>query len=99
MLGTAIIPEGDGVRPPAEAALEQRVLHMLVEIAEDPVALIDGNAGDPRGESAVDVDRLLARDRMAADHRMLGAGIARPVLLAGEIEQPAIDVFAVMDRL
>src|SRR5215468_2966151 len=32
MLDAAVVPEGNGVLAPAEAALEQRVLHVLVEI-------------------------------------------------------------------
>src|SRR5690242_21714266 len=99
MLGAAIVPEGDGVRPPAKAALEERIFHVLVEIAQHALALIDGNAGDPGGEAAIDVERLLSGDRMGAHHRMFGLRIAWPVLLAGEIEQSAIDMLAVVDCL
>src|SRR5689334_7013354 len=97
MLGTTVVPEGDRVRLPAEAALEQRIFHVLVEIAQDSLALVDRHADEARGEAAIDVERFLLRHRMGPDHRMLGPGICRAVLLAGEIEQPAIDMLAVMD--
>jgi hypothetical protein len=35
VLGAAIVPEGDAVQVPAEAALEERVFHVRVEIGED----------------------------------------------------------------
>src|SRR5258705_13479883 len=79
VLGAAVVPEGDGVFGPAEAALEQRILGVLVEIAQHPVALVPGNADDMPGETAVDVDRFLPRHRMGADHRMLGARVGRPI--------------------
>src|ERR1700730_6677841 len=34
VLGAAVVPERDRVFGPAEAALEQRVLHVLIEIVE-----------------------------------------------------------------
>src|ERR1700730_10102697 len=34
VLGAAVVPERDGVLAPAEAALEQRVLHVLIEIIQ-----------------------------------------------------------------
>src|SRR5476651_1766274 len=40
VLDAAIVPEGDGILLPAEAALEQRVLHVLVEVVENPIALV-----------------------------------------------------------
>src|SRR5262245_49657900 len=90
VLGAAVVPEGDRARLPAETALEQRVLHMLVQVPQDGVALVDRHAEDARGEAAVDVERLLPGPRMRSDHRVLGARIAWPVGLAGEVEQPAI---------
>src|SRR5580692_9098717 len=73
VLGAAVVPERDGVLAPAEAALEQRVLHVLIEIIQHRVALVSGDADDVAGEAAVDIKRLLARHRMGAHHRMLGA--------------------------
>src|SRR5947208_14252178 len=64
MLGAAIVPERDRVLGPAEAALEQRVLAVLIEIGEDRVALVARNADDVRGEAAVHVERLAVGHRM-----------------------------------
>src|SRR5687768_7156557 len=60
VLGAAIIPERDRVFGPAEAALEQRVLGVLIEIGEDRIALVARNADDVPREAAIDVERLLA---------------------------------------
>src|ERR1041384_5113762 len=72
MLRAAIVPERDGVLGPAEAALEQRVLGVLVEVRKNRVALVARDADDVAGEAAVDVERLAARHRMGANDRMLG---------------------------
>jgi hypothetical protein len=80
VLDTAVVPEGDGVRVPAETALEERVLRVVVEIAQDAVALVGGDTHDAPREAAIDVKRLLARDRVGPDDRMLGARIALLVL-------------------
>ena len=58
VLGAAVVPERHRVRLPAEAALEQRVLHVLVEPGQDAVALVARDAEDAGGEAAVDVQRL-----------------------------------------
>src|SRR3954470_22388383 len=71
VLGAAVVPEGDRVRLPAEAALEQRVLHVLVEPGQDAVALVARDAEDAGGEAAVDVERLTAGDGVGAHHRVL----------------------------
>src|SRR5476651_2804716 len=70
VLDAAIVPEGDRVLLPAEAALEQRVLHVLVEIGQDAVALVARNTHEAAGEAAVHVDPLLACHRMNPDHGM-----------------------------
>src|SRR5215510_13453030 len=70
VLRAAIVPEGDRVLGPAEAALEQRILRVLVEIAQDCVTFVARNADDVRGEAAVDIKRLLPRHRMGAHDRM-----------------------------
>src|SRR5450432_1329714 len=75
VLDAAIVPEGDRVLLPAEAALEQRILHVLIEVVQDSVALVARHADQAAGEAAVHVERLLSRDRMSAHHRMLGARI------------------------
>src|SRR5215471_11069082 len=46
MLGAAIVPERDRVLGPAEAALEQRILRVLIEIGENGLALVARNADD-----------------------------------------------------
>src|SRR5204862_3374414 len=43
VLDAAIVPERDRVLGPAEAALEQRVGHVLVEITQHAVALVAWN--------------------------------------------------------
>src|SRR3954464_9742642 len=40
VLGAAVVPEGDGILGPAEAALEQRILGVLVEIGQHRIALV-----------------------------------------------------------
>src|SRR5690349_3072511 len=98
VLDAAIVPEGDRVRLPAEAALEQRVFHVLVEVVQDAVALVARHADQVAGEAAIHIERLLARHRMSAHHRM---DRARILLLLGDAEilvEAAIDRCAVMER-
>src|SRR5205085_4995378 len=83
VLDAAIVPEGDRVLAPAETALEQRVGHVLVEVAQDAVALVARNAVDVAGEALVDVERLLAGHRVGAHDRVVGERIAR---LVGDAE-------------
>ena len=98
VLGAAVVPERDGVFGPAEAALEQRVFGVLVEIGQHGVALVAGHADQEAGEAAVDVERLLAGHRMGAHDRMFGARILRPVGDAVIGVEPAIGLLAVMQR-
>src|SRR4029079_12397371 len=60
MLRAAIVPEGDRILGPAEAALEQRVLRVLVEITQDRVALVTRNADDVRRKAAIDIEGFLS---------------------------------------
>src|SRR5260370_39774927 len=46
VLGAAIVPERNRILGPAEAALEQRIFHVLVEISEDRAALVARDADD-----------------------------------------------------
>ena len=62
MLHAAIVPEGDGVLAPAEAALEQLVLRMIPQIVQDGGAFVARYSDDALGEPAVDVERFLACD-------------------------------------
>ena len=98
MLDAAVVPEGDGVGAPAEAALEQRVLHVLVEIAQDAVALVARHADQAAGEAAIDVERLLAGHGVCANHRVLGARVLRLVRHTEILVEAAIDRLAVVDR-
>src|SRR6185437_15942188 len=61
MLGAAVVPERHRVRPPAEAALEQRVLRMRVQIVQDGETLVAWNTQNPASEAAVHIERLLPR--------------------------------------
>src|SRR5229473_4080235 len=79
VLDAAIVPEGDRVLAPAEAALEQRIGHVLVKITQHAVALVAWNAENAPGKALVDVKRLLAGHRMRPHNRVLGAGVARLV--------------------
>ena len=82
---------------PAEAALEQRVRHVVVEIVEDALALVARDAEYAARKALVDVKRLLAGHRVCPDHWVLGARIAR---LVGDpiICVLAAIVLAVVDR-
>src|SRR5205823_1381791 len=51
VLDAAIVPERDRVLAPAEAALEQRVGHVLIQVAQDAVALVARDAVDVAGEA------------------------------------------------
>src|SRR5258708_31866421 len=97
VLDAAIVPEGDRVLAPAEAALEQRIGHVLVKITQHAVALVAWNAENAPGKALVDVKRLLAGHRVRAYDRVLGARIAR---LVGDpiICVLAAIVLAVVDR-
>src|SRR5437868_8340602 len=98
VLGAAVVPEGDRVFAPAEAALEQWIFRVLVEIGENSIALVLGDADDVTRKAAVDIERLLARHRMDADHRMLGARIGGLIGDAVIGVEPAVDGFAVVQR-
>ncbi len=97
VLDAAIVPEGDRVLAPAEAALEQRIGHMLVKITQHAVALVAWNAENAPGKALVDVKRFLAGHRMRPHDRVLGTGVAR---LVGDpiICVLAAIVLAVVDR-
>src|SRR5260370_29587837 len=59
VLGAAIVPEGDSVFGPAEAALEQRIFRVLVEIVQYRVAFVAGDADDVAGESPIEGEGVL----------------------------------------
>src|SRR5438477_12429222 len=97
MLDAAIVPERDRVLLPAEAALEERVRHVLVQIAQDAVALVARQAVDVARKALVDVERLPAGHWMRTHNGVVGGGIALLVLDA-EILVLAAIVLAVMPR-
>src|SRR6266498_4035603 len=97
VLDAAVVPEGDRVLLPAKAALEQRVGHVLVEVAQDAVALVAWDAVDVAGEALVDVEALLAGHRVGAHDWVVGKGIALLVLDA-EIGVLAAIVLAIVSR-
>src|SRR6476620_1429717 len=75
VLNAAIVPERDRVLAPAEAALEQRVGHVLVKIAQDAVAFVARQAVDIARKALVDVERLPTGHRMRAHDRVIGGRI------------------------
>src|SRR5258708_91412 len=95
MLDTAIVPECDRVLLPAKAALEERVRHVLVQIAQHAVALVARQAVDVARKALVDVERLPAGHRMGAHDGVVGGGIALLILDTEILVLPAI-VLAVM---
>src|SRR5437763_10948719 len=70
VLGAAVVPERNRVLAPAEAALEQRIFGVLIEVVQHRIALVARDADDMARETAVDVERLLAGHRVGANHRM-----------------------------
>src|SRR6202008_4541406 len=76
VLDAAVVPEGDRVLLPAEAALEQWVCHVLVQIPQDAVALVARNPVYVAGKTLVDVERLFAGHRVGADDRVVGERVA-----------------------
>src|SRR6266404_138978 len=90
----AVVPEGDRVGLPDEAALELRCLGMAIEHLEQRLALMTLETDDAGGEIAVHIKRLAPGYRMSAHHRMLvawkAAGFGRVA------EAAAIDLGAVM---
>ena len=57
VLGAAVVPERDRVFGPAEAALEQRIFRVPVEIAQDRVAFVAGDTDDVARKTTVDIER------------------------------------------
>src|SRR5262249_52460067 len=98
VLGAAIVPERYGVLCPAKAALEERILRVLIQIGEHGVALIAWNANDVVREAAVHVERLLSRHRVRAYDGMLGVRIGWFVGDAGVCVKTAIDRLSIVDR-
>src|SRR5258705_3456568 len=70
VVGTAIIPERDRMRAPAEAEHPFVAGAMVIEEFQNAVALLARQLVDMRGEVRVHIDQLLAAHGMARDHRM-----------------------------
>ncbi len=68
MLAHAVVPERDRACLPTEPALDLCIHRGLVEMGEQPLALISGQPFDMRGEGGVDIDHPLARLGMRADY-------------------------------
>src|SRR3982074_686834 len=79
VLGAAVVPERDCVLGPAEAALEQRIFRVLIELVQHRVALVTGYADDVARETAADVERITAGYRMGTHDRTFGLRIGRAV--------------------
>src|ERR1700733_15537488 len=69
VLGAAVVPERDGVLGPAEAALEQRVFAMLVEIGQHRVALVARDAVDVAGGGGDGLEAPFSRPRVGGAPR------------------------------
>src|SRR3954451_8897365 len=76
VLDAAIVPERDRVLAPAEAALEQRVGHVLVQIVQNAGALVARDAVDVARKAFVDVERLAPGHGVRAHDRVVGVGVA-----------------------
>src|SRR5580704_8527599 len=97
VLDAPVVPERDRVLAPAEATLEEGVRHVLVEVAQDAVALVARYAVDIAGEAAVDVERLPPGHRMGAHDRVVGVRVGLLVLNSVIGVLPAV-VLAVVPR-
>src|SRR5215813_4378666 len=72
VMRAAIVPERDRMRAPAEAAGPFRLVAMIDQESQHPLALESRQFIDLRGEVGVDVNDLLAGDGMLRDHRVDG---------------------------
>src|SRR5690242_7977745 len=67
----AVVPEGERVALPPEAALELRPDRMRAEIVDERLAFLFRHVLEAKREGAIDEERLAARLRMRAHHGML----------------------------
>src|SRR5262245_15158408 len=74
VLYAPVVPKGNGVRLPLEAAGQLRRLDVLVEHLHYRGAFVALQADDARGEAAVDVERLATGHRMGSHDRLLRLG-------------------------
>ena len=68
VMRAAIVPERDRMRTPAEAAGPFRLVAMIDQESQHPVALESRQFIDLRGEVGVDVNNLLAGDGIRAQN-------------------------------
>ena len=89
--GAAVVPEGDGVLLPAEAALELGRLAVANQHLQERVALVLSQAFDALGEAAIDEQALSARHRMRAHDGMDGFGefLVGAIVLAARVDMRA----------
>ncbi len=75
MLAGAIVPEGDGIRPPAEAALIFGDRGLRIEIFQQRIGFGLVHPHDMLCERDIDVEALAPGFGMGADHGVFGRGI------------------------
>src|SRR5258708_8948731 len=95
MHDAAVVPEGDRVVIPAEAALEFRRLDVTHQHLEQRVALVLLQALDALGEAAIDEQALSARHRMRPHDGMNSLG---KLLVATFVRAARIDMSAGVER-
>ena len=89
MLAGAIVPEGDGVRPPDKPALVFRDRRLRIKMGQKPVAFLARQAIDLLGEARVDIERPAARFGVGADDRMGLHRILGPQRVGVHAQAPA----------
>src|SRR5262245_43452686 len=98
VLRATIVPEGNCIFGPAETALEQRILCMLIKIGQYGIAFVTRNVNDMVRKTAVHIECFLPGDRMRSYDRMFGAWISRLVGNAGIRIKTTINRFSIVDR-
>ena len=75
MLNRSIVPEGDGVLLPPEAALVFGYLRLRIEFSEGLATLLFAHALYELREGHIHIDALQSCDRVCSDHGMFGIRI------------------------
>ena len=90
VLGAAVVPEGDRVLTPLEAAVVVGLRAVPEQEREQGVALGDGQVLDARREPLVHVERGLAGDRVGADDGVLGRRVVAVAEVARAVAPPVV---------
>ena len=98
VLGRAVVPEGDRIGAPSEAAVELRRPDVFEEELEQGPALGRLHTDDLPREARVDEEPLAPGDRVAADHRVFGARIVAVAQALLQAIAAAVDVFGFVPR-